>query len=449
MTPSERRVTGTLSAIYILRMLGLFLLLPVLALYAETLPGATPAMIGLALGMYGLTQALFGIPFGSASDRFGRKPVITVGLLLFAAGSVLAAAAQSVTVIIAGRALQGAGAVAAPIMALLADLLRPEQRSKGMAAIGISIGGAYLVSLPLGPVLAAWLTVPGIFLMIAVLALVMIGLLWWQVPTPVVSRAVTRPSGQLRAALSDPHLLRLYFSIMALHMLMTGTFVVLPPLLRDNLHLPAAQHLWLYLPTVLLSIAAMVPLIVYAERRARLKQVFVAMVGLLTGGLLVLLEGSHALWGVAAGLLAFLIAFNVLEATLPSMMSRLAPMAGRGSAMGVYSTAQFLGAFIGGAGAGWLRGHHGATGVLLAGLALCVIWLAVSVGLQAPAHLKTQLVDVGRLSPERARTLTDELTALVGVAEAVVIPEEGVAYLRVDGQRFEPASLERFAAAKI
>lgn len=449
MTPSERRVTGTLSAIYILRMLGLFLLLPVLALYAETLPGATPAMIGLALGMYGLTQALFGIPFGSASDRFGRKPVITVGLLLFAAGSVLAAVTHSVAGIIAGRALQGAGAVAAPIMALLADLLRPEQRSKGMATIGISIGGAYLVSLPLGPVLAAWLTVPGIFLMIAVAALVMIGLLWWRVPTPVVSRAVSRPGRQLRQALTDPHLLRLYFSIMALHMLMTGTFVVLPPLLRDTLHLPAAQHLWLYLPTVLLSIVAMVPLIVYAERRARLKQVFVAMVALLTGGLVILLEGSHVLWGVAAGLLAFLIAFNVLEATLPSMMSRLAPMAGRGSAMGVYSTAQFLGAFIGGAGAGWLRGHYGASGVLLAGLLLCVTWLVISAGLHPPAHLQTRLVDVGKLSPEHARTLTDELTALAGVAEAVVIPEEGVAYLRVHGQHFEPTSLERFSAAKV
>lgn len=448
MTPSERRVTGTLSAIYILRMLGLFLLLPVLALYAETLPGATPAMIGLALGMYGLTQALFGIPFGSASDRFGRKPVITVGLLLFAGGSLLAAAAHSVAVIIAGRALQGAGAVAAPIMALLADLLRPEQRSKGMAAIGISIGGAYLVSLPLGPVLAAWLTVPGIFLMIALLALVMIGLLWWQVPTPVVSRAVSRPRGELRRALTDPHLLRLDFSIMALHMLMTGAFVVLPPLLRDQLHLPPAQHLWLYLPTVVLSIAAMVPLIVHAERRARLKPVFVAMVALLAGGLAVLLAGSHVLMAVAAGLLAFLIAFNVLEATLPSMMSRLAPMAGRGAAMGVYSTAQFLGAFIGGAGAGWLRGQHGTQGVLLAGLALCGVWFAVCVGLRAPAHLQTRVIDVAGIGPERARALTDELSALAGVAEAVVIPDEGVAYLRVDGQRFDPACLQRVAGVR-
>ena len=448
MTPSERRVTGTLSAIYILRMLGLFLLLPVLALYAETLPGATPAMIGLALGMYGLTQAVFGIPFGSASDRFGRKPVITFGLLLFAGGSLLAAAAHSVAVIIAGRALQGAGAVAAPIMALLADLLRPEQRSKGMAAIGISIGGAYLVSLPLGPVLAAWLTVPGIFLMIAVLALVMIGLLWWQVPTPVVSRSAGRPRGELRRALTDPHLLRLDFSILALHMLMTGTFVVLPPLLRDQLHLPPAQHLWLYLPTVVLSIVAMVPLIVHAERRARLKPVFVAMVALLGVGIAVLLAGSHVLIGVAAGLLAFLVAFNVLEATLPSMMSRLAPMAGRGAAMGVYSTAQFLGAFIGGAGAGWLRGQHGTQGVLLAGLVLCVVWFALSVGLRAPAHLQTRVIDVAGIGPERARTLTDELSALAGVAEAVVIPDEGVAYLRVDGQRFDPACLARVAGVR-
>lgn len=443
MTPSERRVTGTLSTIYILRMLGLFLLLPVLALYAEGLPGATPAMIGLALGMYGLTQAVFGIPFGSASDRFGRKPVITFGLLLFSAGSVLAAAAHSVAIIIAGRALQGAGAVAAPIMALLADLLRPEQRSKGMAAIGISIGGAYLVSLPLGPVLAAWISVPGIFLMIAALALVMIVLLWWLVPTPVVSRSAAQPRGDLRQALTDPHLQRLYFSIMALHMLMTGTFVVLPPLLRDELHLPPAHHLWLYLPTVVLSIVAMVPLIVHAERRARLKQVFVAMVALLGCGLLIIEAGSHALLAVAAGLLAFLIAFNVLEATLPSMMSRLAPMAGRGAAMGVYSTAQFLGAFMGGAGAGWLRGHHGTQGVLLSGLALCVVWLAVSAGLRAPAHLQTRLVDVGSIGPERARSLTGELMALAGVAEAVVIPDEGVAYLRVDGQRFDPGSLQR------
>jgi predicted MFS family arabinose efflux permease len=393
--------------------------------------------------MYGLTQAVFGIPFGSASDRFGRKPVITVGLLLFSAGSVLAAAAHSVMAIIAGRALQGAGAVAAPIMALLADLLRPEQRSKGMAAIGISIGAAYLVSLPLGPVLAAWLTVPGIFLLIAVLALVMIGLLWWQVPTPVAPRSTSQAQGQLRQVLTDPHLLRLDFSIMALHVLMTGTFVVLPPLLRDQLQLPPAHHLWLYLPTVVLSVVAMVPLIVYAERQARLKQVFIAMVALLGVGLAVLMAGSHVLVAVAAGLLAFLIAFNVLEATLPSMMSRLAPMAGRGAAMGVYSTAQFLGAFMGGAGAGWLRGHYGTPGVLLAGLALCLLWLAVSAGLRAPAHLQTRLVDVGRIGPERARTLTGELSALPGVAEVVVIPEEGVAYLRVDNARFDPACLQQ------
>lgn len=449
MTPSERRVTGTLSAIYILRMLGLFLLLPVLALYAETLPGATPAKIGLALGMYGLTQALFGIPFGSASDRFGRKPVITVGLLLFSAGSVLAATAHSVMAIIAGRALQGAGAVAAPIMALLADLLRPEQRSKGMAAIGISIGAAYLVSLPLGPVLAAWLTVPGIFLLIAVLALVMIGLLWWLVPTPVAARSTRQAQGQLRQVLTDPHLLRLDFSIMALHVLMTGTFVVLPPLLRDQLQLPPEHHLWLYLPTVVLSVVAMVPLIVYAERQARLKQVFIAMVALLGVGLAVLMAGSHVLVAVAAGLLAFLIAFNVLEATLPSMMSRLAPMAGRGAAMGVYSTAQFLGAFIGGAGAGWLRGHYGTQGVLLAGLAVCVVWLAVSAGLRAPAKLQTRLVDVGQVRPQRARALTEELSALPGVAEAVVIPEEGVAYLRVDNARFDPACLQQVAGVRV
>jgi predicted MFS family arabinose efflux permease len=292
-------------------------------------------------------------------------------------------------------------------------------------------------------VLAAWISVPGIFLMIAALALVMIVLLWWLVPTPVVSRSAAQPRGDLRQALTDPHLQRLYFSIMALHMLMTGTFVVLPPLLRDELHLPPAHHLWLYLPTVVLSIVAMVPLIVHAERRARLKQVFVAMVALLGCGLLIIEAGSHALLAVAAGLLAFLIAFNVLEATLPSMMSRLAPMAGRGAAMGVYSTAQFLGAFMGGAGAGWLRGHHGTQGVLLSGLALCVVWLAVSAGLRAPAHLQTRLVDVGSIGPERARSLTGELMALAGVAEAVVIPDEGVAYLRVDGQRFDPGSLQR------
>lgn len=447
MTPSERRVTGALSAIYILRMLGLFLLLPVLALYVEHLPGSTPLLVGLAVGTYGLTQALFGIPFGNASDRFGRKPVITVGLLLFAIGSVVAALAQTASAMVLGRALQGAGAVAAPIMALLADLLRPEQRSKGMAAIGISIGGAYLVSLPLGPVLASGIGVSGIFWLIAVLALVMVGLLWWQVPTPVSARQVQAPAGQFRAALTDPHLLRLDFSILALHALMTGVFVILPPLLRDQLHLPLGQHLWLYLPTVVLSIAAMVPLIVYAERRGRLKQVFVAMVALIGAGVLVLLELGQALWGVALGLLTFLIAFNVLEATLPSMMSRLAPMAGRGTAMGLYSTSQFLGAFLGGAGAGWLRGHHGTAGVLWAGLALCAVWLLVSTGLRAPAHLQTRLIEVGCVSPDRARQLTEELMRIGGVAEAVVIPEEGVAYLRVDGRTFEAASVERYSTA--
>ncbi|MGK2942429.1 MAG: MFS transporter [Immundisolibacter sp.] len=447
MNSSERRVTGTLSVIYILRMLGLFLLLPVLALYVEGLPGSTPLKVGLAVGMYGFTQALFGLPFGTLSDHFGRKQIITLGLGLFAAGSLLAAVAQSANGIIAGRALQGAGAVAAPIMALLADLLRPEQRTKGMAVIGISIGGSYLIALPLGPVLAAWLQVPGLFVLIAVLAAMMIAVLWLAVPTPVTTRPVGQSGQQFRAALTDPHLLRLDFSIMALHILMTATFVALPPLLRDGLNLAPSQHPWLYLPTVLLSIVAMVPLIVYAEKRHQLKSVFIAMIGLLAGGLLLLVEASHTLWAVAAGLVAFLTAFNVLEATLPSIMSRLAPIAGRGTAMGLYSTSQFLGAFIGGVGAGWLRGHYGAQGVFLGGLGVCVVWLAVAIGLRPPTPLQTRLIEVGNVTAARARSLTDELAALTGVAEAVVIPEEGVAYLRVDGTRFEPASLERFKIA--
>ena len=335
-------------------------------------------------------------------------------------------------------------------MALLADLLRPEQRSKGMAAIGISIGGAYLVSLAAGAGAGGLADRAGHFSddrragaghdRPAVVA---------GADTGGVAAGQPAERGSCAAALTDPHLLRLDFSIMALHMLMTGTFVVLPPLLRDSLA-PAGGAA----PVAVSADGAAVDRGHGAADRLR-RAARAAEAGVRRHGrparpaaLLVLLEGSHALCGVAAGLLAFLIAFNVLEATLPSMMSRLAPMAGRGTAMGVYSTAQFLGAFIGGAGAGWLRGHHGAQGVLLAG-SRAVRGVVGRVGWPAARRrtCKRVLIDVADISPERARALTDELTALAGVAEAVVIPEEGVAYLRVDGQRFEPASLERFSAA--
>ncbi|HEB98276.1 MAG TPA: MFS transporter, partial [Thiotrichales bacterium] len=355
MTAGERRAAGALAGIYSLRMLGLFLILPVFSLYGDRLEGATPALIGLAIGAYGITQALLQIPFGLLSDRIGRKPVIAGGLLLFALGSVVAANSHDIWGMILGRALQGSGAIAAAVMALAADLTREEHRTKAMAIIGISIGMSFSLALVAGPVVDHWIGLHGIFWLTAVLALAGIGILFLLVPNPErssVHRDAEPVPAQFRRVLTDGQLLRLDFGILSLHSILTASFVALPLILRDHLGVPSNHHWWVYLPVMALSVVGMVPLVIQAEGKRRMKPVFVLSVVLVGIAELWLALWHDSLASVALALFVLYVGFNVLEATLPSLISKMAPPDSKGTAMGFYSSSQFLGAFIGGAGGG-------------------------------------------------------------------------------------------------
>lgn len=386
MTSLERRAVAALAGILASRLLGLFLILPVFALYAETLGGYTPFLAGLALGIYGLTQACLQLPFGMASDRLGRKPVIAAGLVLFAAGSVMAALADTLFGVILGRALQGAGAVSAAAVALMADLTRPEQRSKAMGAVGITVGGAFLVSLVLGPGLGAVIGVPGIFWLTAGLAVASLVILFLGVPNPERTRShvdIEPVPRKFLAAVRDPRLFRLNAGIFVLHAALMATFVVVPPALVRYAGLALNEHWMLYLPLILVSAIPLFPLLALSDRPGWLRRVFAGCVLALGGAQLVLALGHTSLIGIAAGLVLFFIAFNVLEALLPSLISKVAPLEAKGTAIGVYGTFQFLGAFVGGAGGGWLHGRYGLGAVFIAAAGAVGLWFLLTLNRRA------------------------------------------------------------------
>jgi len=451
MTPPERRAAMSLAGIFALRMLGLFMILPVFSLYAHNLRGVTPTLIGIAIGVYGLTQALLQIPMGVLSDRIGRKPVILGGLVLFAVGSVVAAMADSITMVIIGRALQGSGAIAAAITALAADLTREEHRTKVMAIIGTSIGVAFAISLISGPILNHWIGVPGIFWLTAVLAVVAMWVVAFRVPQPQhsgVHRDAEPVPSQLLTVLKDAQLLRLDFGIFVLHMLLTASFVVLPLALRDHAGLDARHHWFIYLPVILISMAAMVPFVITAEKKRRMKQVFVGAIAVMAAAEIVLGFGYSSVWGIVAGLLLFFTGFNLLEATLPSMIAKFAPPDKKGSAMGVYSTSQFLGAFTGGAVGGYLFGVFGPQGVFDFCFMAALLWLGIALGMRQPRYVSSMMLHIGKVSSDQAQQIADSITGIRGVAEAVVVAEEGVAYLKVDRKILDETELENAVAER-
>lgn len=448
MTPQERRAAFSLAFVFMLRMLGLFLILPVFALYAEHLEGATPLLVGLAIGTYGLTQALLQMPFGLASDRIGRKPVIIAGLIIFAIGSMVAAMADSITGVIVGRAIQGAGAIAATVMALAADLTREEHRLKAMAVIGSSIGVSFSIALIAGPVLNSWMGVPGIFWLTAVLAVLGIVVVQYVVPNPVATR-VHRDAeaipGLIKEVLANGELLRLNSGIFALHLILTASFVTVPLTLRDHAGLAADQHWMVYLGVMVTALALMVPFIIYAEKRRRLKPVFVAAVGGVVLAQLGLALGYDSLMGTVLALLVFFTAFNLLEASLPSLVAKTAPPDKKGTAMGIYSSSQFFGAFSGGAAGGWLHGSLGVAGVFVFCAIVAGIWFMLALTMANPRYLSSQMLNVGPISEDDGRRIATELMAVRGVAEAVVRAEEGVAYLKVDSQVVDWDALAKFS----
>lgn len=386
MNSLEWRATGGLAAVYAVRMLGLFMILPVFALFARDLADATPVRVGLALGIYGLTQAALQIPFGIVSDRFGRKPVIVAGLLLFAAGSLLAAMSRDLDWIIAGRALQGSGAIAAVSNALLADLTRAERRTQAMLVVGIAIGAAFTGAMILGPVLDAHIGVPGIFGVTAILALACIPLVWFLVPHPAAGERRTHAGvvRDMRTVFASPQLLRLDLGVFILHACLTAIFLAVPVALSDRAGLPAAEHWRVYLPVMLASLVLTLPLMHLAERRGHLRGIFLFAVALLAAAVLAMTWAQNGFWPLAAALLVFFGAFNLLEATLPSLLSRLCDPALRGAGMGTFSSAQFLGAFAGGVLGGVAQARFGNTGVFVGAAVLCLGWLFIAIGLRPP-----------------------------------------------------------------
>lgn len=385
MTPVERRGIMALAVIFSLRMLGLFMILPVFALYADKLSGVTPTLVGVAIGAYGLTQAILQIPFGVLSDHFGRKRIIALGLLIFSGGSVVAALSTSIWGVILGRALQGAGAISGPVMALAADLTRDTQRTKAMAMIGMSIGLSFAVAIVIAPAMDHWIGVPGIFWLIAGLAVMAIGILFAVVPTPirieVHQDAETIPS-KIKEVYQNLALRRLDFGILALHAILTANWVVMPLILSD--YLSRQHHWWVYLSVLLFSVVAMVPFILMADKPGRLKPIFLGAIALLGVAEVLFIPAHFNLWAMAGVLFLFFAALNLLEAVLPSLMSKLAPPDAKGTAMGIYSTAQFLGAFIGGSVGGWIHGYFGVSGVFIMGFVFASVWLFVAVGFQDP-----------------------------------------------------------------
>ena len=393
MTREERRAGMSLAAIFALRMLGLFLILPVFAAHAEQIPGGDDLMlVGLAIGAYGLTQAFLQIAYGAASDRFGRKPVIVFGLVLFVVGSVVAAIADDIWMIIVGRVVQGAGAISAAVTALAADLTRDQHRTKIMAMIGSSIGLVFALSMVIAPLLYAVIGMSGIFWLTAVLAVGAIGVLLKVVPeAPPVPRA----TGRIVDVLRDGQLMRLNFGVFALHLIQTTMWVLVPSALVASGGLPVPEHWKVYLPAVLLSFVVMVPAVILAERHDKMKPVFNAAIALLVIVQFGLWLFGDALIPLALLLTLFFIAFNVLEATQPSWISRIAAPGAKGTALGVYNTLQSLGLFLGGALGGWLGQTFGTGVVSLFCVMLGLAWLALSTSMNPPP-LRTAPAPAGR-----------------------------------------------------
>ena len=446
MTATERRASFGLAGIYGLRMLGLFIILPVFALYAEHLPGGeSHLLIGIALGAYGLTQAVLQIPAGWLSDRYGRKPVIYSGLLMFALGSFIAASADSIYWVIAGRAIQGAGAINAAVMALTADLTREEVRTKAMAMIGMTIGVTFSLSLILSPILNGLLGVPGIFALTGALALLALLVVRFVIPSPAITRFhsdTEASSKRFGEVLHNKDLLRLNFGIFTVHAVLMSVFMQVPFLLQAD-GLGVSQHWKVYLPVMFAGFVLMLPLIIISEKMGKVKQVFVLAIALAAIAQIILLFAQHSMWGLTAGLLLFFTAFNVLEAKLPSLISIIAPLAARGTAMGVYSSVQFLGAFFGAAVGGALMQYVGGNAVFVFSTILLLLWLVVAFGMQPPAAVHTKLYHLPEINGAAAVELRQRLSQLSGVHEVMVVAAERMACLKVDRQGFDEAAVKQ------
>lgn len=451
MNSLEKRSVFGLAGLYAMRMLGLFMVIPVFMLLGRHLEGATDFTLGLAIGAYGLSQAILQIPFGFLADRWGRKPIILLGLTLFAAGSVLAALATSVEMVILGRVLQGSGAISGAVLALLSDLTREEQRTKAMAIIGMTIGLSFAVALVLGPLLGDWFGLSGLFWFTAGMALLGIPLTLWLIPTPAHAR-VNREAGvvenELVSALRNKDLLRLDVGIFTLHLALTALFVSIPLTLSRTLDVEQGNHWLIYLSVMGLGFIAMVPFVIIAEKKRRMREIFQGAILVLTLTAFSMYWTSQGIIGFWLSLFGFFMAFNLLEATLPSLISKTCPPGGKGSAMGVYSSSQFFGAFVGGVLGGAVAQVADLSSVYLAVALLGLVWWLIARGM-APVRYSTSFVlKLQAIEPGRASEVLADLLAIPGVEDATVIANEQTAYLKVDKTILDEQALlqYRFAA---
>src|SRR3990167_8771683 len=434
MVHKERRAIISLAIIMACRMLGLFMILPFFSVYATHLAYATPTLIGIALVAYGLTQACLQIPFGALSDRWGRKKVITIGLLIFAVGSMVAALSHSIYGIILGRALQGAGAMGSTLLAMAADLSRDENRSKAMAILGLTIGFSFFIAIIIGPVIHQWLHLSGIFWTIFALALIALLVLHTVVPNPpplFINTTTEYQRHQLVDVLKNNALLRLNVGIFTLHAMLTATFLAVPVLLTQNLNLSQHHQIFLYLNVMLICFVLMFPLIIVAEKKRQLRRVFLAAILTLILTELLLAHFQHSLILIELSLLGFFTAFSILEACLPSIVSKIAPIKRKGTAMGIYSTFQFLGIFMGGTLGGVIFGHFHLVGLFLFCAILGTLWLWIASTMSEPPYLSTYIF---QLKSHQLHQLHLHLTELQGVSEVAVMPNENLIYVKADNK---------------
>ncbi|WP_241602250.1 MFS transporter [Rosenbergiella nectarea] len=447
MTPLELRATWGLGTVFSLRMLGMFMVLPVLTTYGMALQGATEGLIGLAIGIYGLAQAIFQIPFGLLSDRVGRKPLIVGGLLVFVLGSIVAATTTSIWGIILGRALQGSGAIAAAVMALLSDLTREQNRTKAMAFIGVSFGVTFAIAMVVGPIVTHLLGLHALFWMIAVLAALGIIITLLIVPSTsehVLNRESGMVKGSFRKVLANPKLLKLNAGILFLHILLMSSFVALPGEF-EQAGFPAAEHWKVYLVTMLIAFVGVVPFIIIAEVKRKMKLVFVTCVALLLVAELVLWQAGAHFWTLVVGVQLFFFAFNLMEAILPSLISKESPAGYKGTAMGLYSTSQFLGVAIGGSMGGWVFQHVDAQAVFLLGAGIAILWLLVSLTMQEPPYVSSLRVVIPHT--DNPELLEQRLRQAPGVSNVLIIAEERAAYIKIDSKTTNREAIEALISA--
>lgn len=439
MNALERRSTFALSSIFALRMLGLFMIIPVFSVAGQTYEYATPALLGLAVGIYGLTQAILQIPFSLIADRYSRKPLVVFGLLLFALGGAIAAMSDTIYGVIIGRAIAGGGAVSAVVMALLADVTREENRMKAMATMGMSIGVSFAVAFSLGPWLTGLVGISGLFWVTTIMGLAAISMLFL---VPKVARHHRNYQqgylAQLKQVLKMGDLNRLHVSVFSLHLLLTAMFIYVPSQLIDFAKIPLNSHGWVYLPLLVISLFFAFPSIVLAEKYRKMRGIFLTAIGGIILGLGILIFGFESKYILLTGLGLFFIAFNVMEALLPSWLSKAAPIQSKATAMGVNASSQFLGAFFGGVTGGQLLLlNNTALGwSILTGLA--IVWLLISFGLAQPRYLSSMVLRL----PEHKQTdeWTSQLLAIRGIEEVVVMSDQQVAYVKVDKQQIDDAT---------